>query len=30
MNLPIRLLPEAKAEFDASADWYELEFTVPT
>ena len=23
MNLPMRLLPEAKAEFDASADWYE-------
>ncbi|MFZ4700119.1 MAG: type II toxin-antitoxin system RelE/ParE family toxin [Candidatus Methylumidiphilus sp.] len=23
MNLPIRLLPEAKAEFDAAADWYE-------
>ena len=23
MSLPIRLLPEAKAEFDAAADWYE-------
>lgn len=23
MNLPIRLLPEAKDEFDAAADWYE-------
>lgn len=23
MNLPVRLLPEAKAEFDAAADWYE-------
>ncbi|MEI7867476.1 MAG: type II toxin-antitoxin system RelE/ParE family toxin [Candidatus Methylumidiphilus sp.] len=23
MNLPIRLLPEAKAEFDAASDWYE-------
>jgi len=23
MNLPIRLLPEARAEFDAAADWYE-------
>ena len=25
MSLPIRLLPEAKAEFDAAADWYELQ-----
>jgi plasmid stabilization system protein ParE len=23
MSYPIRLLPEAKAEFDAAADWYE-------
>ena len=23
MNLPVRLLPEAKAEFDTAADWYE-------
>jgi toxin ParE1/3/4 len=23
MSLPIRLLPGAKAEFDAAADWYE-------
>lgn len=23
MNLPVRLLPEAKAEFDSAADWYE-------
>ena len=23
MSLPIRLLPEAKDEFDAAADWYE-------
>ena len=23
MSLPVRLLPEAKAEFDAAADWYE-------
>jgi toxin ParE1/3/4 len=23
MSLPIRLLPAAKAEFDAAADWYE-------
>jgi plasmid stabilization system protein ParE len=23
MSLPIRLLPEARAEFDAAADWYE-------
>jgi plasmid stabilization system protein ParE len=23
MNLPIRFLPEAKAEYDAAADWYE-------
>jgi toxin ParE1/3/4 len=23
MTLPIRLLPEARAEFDAAADWYE-------
>ena len=23
MSLPIRLLPEAKAEFDTAADWYE-------
>ena len=23
MTLPIRLLPEAKDEFDAAADWYE-------
>ena len=23
MSLPIRLLPEAKAEFDAAADWYQ-------
>ena len=23
MTLPVRLLPEAKAEFDAAADWYE-------
>jgi plasmid stabilization system protein ParE len=23
MSFPIRLLPEAKAEFDAAADWYE-------
>jgi toxin ParE1/3/4 len=23
MSLPLRLLPEAKAEFDAAADWYE-------
>jgi hypothetical protein len=23
MSPPIRLLPEAKAEFDAAADWYE-------
>jgi toxin ParE1/3/4 len=23
MSLPVRLLPEAKAEFDDSADWYE-------
>jgi toxin ParE1/3/4 len=22
MSLPVRLLPEAKAEFDDSADWY--------
>ena len=25
MSLPIRLLPEAKFEFDAAADWYELQ-----
>jgi len=25
MSLPIRLLPEAKVEFDAAADWYELQ-----
>jgi hypothetical protein len=23
MSFPIRLLPEAKAEFDAGADWYQ-------
>jgi hypothetical protein len=23
MSLPIRLLPEARAEFDAAANWYE-------
>jgi plasmid stabilization system protein ParE len=23
MSLPVRLLPEARAEFDAAADWYE-------
>lgn len=23
MNLPIRFLPEARAEYDAAADWYE-------
>ena len=23
MSLPVRLLPDAKAEFDAAADWYE-------
>ena len=23
MSLPLRLLPEAKAEFDDAADWYE-------
>jgi plasmid stabilization system protein ParE len=23
MSLPVRLLPEAKAEFDAATDWYE-------
>lgn len=23
MSLPLRLLPEAKVEFDAAADWYE-------
>jgi plasmid stabilization system protein ParE len=23
MSLPIQFLPEAKAEFDAAADWYE-------
>jgi toxin ParE1/3/4 len=23
MTFPIRLLPEAKAEFDSAADWYE-------
>ena len=23
MSHPVRLLPEAKAEFDAAADWYE-------
>lgn len=23
MSLPVRLLPEAKAEFDAASDWYE-------
>jgi plasmid stabilization system protein ParE len=23
MSLPIRLLPEAKAEFDKAADWYD-------
>ncbi len=23
MSLPIRLLPEARAEFDAAVDWYE-------
>ena len=23
MTMPIRLLPEAKAEFDKAADWYE-------
>ena len=23
MSLPIRLLPEARAEFDAAADWYD-------
>ena len=23
MSLPIRLLPEARAEFDDAADWYE-------
>lgn len=23
MRLPIRLLPEARAEFDEAADWYE-------
>lgn len=23
MSLPIRLLPEAQAEFDAAVDWYE-------
>lgn len=23
MSFPIRLLPEAKAEFDAATDWYE-------
>jgi toxin ParE1/3/4 len=23
MNLTVRLLPEAKAEFDAASDWYE-------
>ena len=27
MTLPIRLLPEAKDEFDAAADWYELQHT---
>src|SRR5437762_3511410 len=27
MSLPIRLLPEAKAEFDAAADRYELQQT---
>jgi hypothetical protein len=27
MSLPIRLLPEAKAEFDAAADWYEQQRT---
>jgi plasmid stabilization system protein ParE len=25
MSLPIRLLPEARAEFDAATDWYELQ-----
>ena len=24
MSLPIRLLPKARDEFDAAADWYEL------
>jgi plasmid stabilization system protein ParE len=23
MSLPVRLLPEARAEFDAATDWYE-------
>lgn len=27
MSLPVRLLPEAKAEFDDSADWYERQQT---
>jgi len=27
MSLPIRLLPEAKTEFDAAADWYEQQRT---
>jgi plasmid stabilization system protein ParE len=27
MSLPIRFLPEAKAEFDDAADWYEQQQT---
>jgi plasmid stabilization system protein ParE len=27
MSLPIRLLPEAKEEFDAATDWYEQQRT---
>jgi hypothetical protein len=27
MSLPIRLLPEARTEFDAAADWYESQRT---
>jgi hypothetical protein len=25
MSLPVRFLPEARAEFDAAADWYEAQ-----
>ncbi len=25
MSLPIRFLPEARAEYDAAVDWYELQ-----
>ncbi len=27
MSVPIRFLPEARAEFDAAADWYEQQRT---